>query len=126
MSQIASVITFLVVALFIVTLVTDIITQVIKKITYDKIPTNLLCVIIALILSIVGCCIGASLGIYMLAWYHFVIAIVLGFFAAFIGMNGFDKFMQTLKQYESILEMKSTDFSGEVDEISGESTKHNE
>ena len=106
MSTLSVAITFLVVALFVITLATDIITQVIKKVTYDKIPTNIVCLIVALILAIVVCFVGAAMGIYELMWFHFVVAIIVGFFAAFIGMNGFDKFVQTIDQYKDILSLK--------------------
>lgn len=105
MSSMSTIITFLVIGLFIVTLCTDIITQVIKKITYDKIPTNIVCLIISLVLSIFMCIIGGIIGIYVVQWYHIVIAIIFAFFAAFIGMIGFDKLVQTIEQYKNILEL---------------------
>ena len=107
--NIGQIVGFLVIGLFLVTFATDIITQVIKKVTYDKIPTNIICAVIANILAVIACFIGVSMGVYELQWYYVVIAVILGIFAAFIGMNGFDKFMQTLKQYESILELKAAE-----------------
>ena len=125
MNDIAAVVSFLVIGLFLVTFVTDLMTQVIKKVTYDKIPTNIVCLIIAVILAVIGCFIGAAIGVYVLAWYHFVIAVILGFFAAFIGMNGYYKLVQIFKQYEGILDLakeRTAKASAEA-EVSGETTE---
>ena len=125
MNDIAAVVSFLVIGLFLVTFITDVMTQVIKKVTYDKIPTNIVCLIIAIVLAVIGCFIGAAMGVYVLAWYHFVIAVILGFFAAFIGMNGYDKLVQIFDQYKGILDLakaRAVEASAEV-EVSGETTK---
>lgn len=125
MNDIAAVVSFLVIGLFLVTVITDVMTQVIKKVTYDKIPTNILCLIIAVILAVIGCFIGAAIGIYVLVWYHFVIAVILGFFAAFIGMNGYDKLVQIFEQYKGILDLaeaRAAEAAAEV-EVSGETTE---
>ena len=121
MNDIAAVVSFLVIGLFLVTFITDVMTQVIKKVTYDKIPTNIVCLIIAVILAVIGCFIGAAMGVYVLAWYHFVIAVILGFFAAFIGMNGYDKLVQIFDQYKGILDLAKAR-AAEV-EVSGETTE---
>lgn len=125
MNDIAAVVSFLVIGLFLVTVITDVMTQVIKKVTYDKIPTNILCLIIAVILAVIGCFIGAAIGVYVLVWYHFVIAVILGFFAAFIGMNGYDKLVQIFEQYKGILDLaeaREAEAAAEV-EVSGETTE---
>ena len=125
MNDIAAVVSFLVIGLFLVTFITDVMTQVIKKVTYDKIPTNIVCLIIAVILAVIGCLIGASIGVYVLAWYHFVIAVILGFFAAFIGMNGYDKLVQIFEQYKGILDLaeaRATKAASEA-EVSDETTE---
>lgn len=125
MNDIAAVVSFLVIGLFLVTFITDVMTQVIKKVTYDKIPTNIVCLIIAIILAVIGCFIGAAMGVYALEWYHFVIAVILGFFAAFIGMNGYDKLVQIFEQYKGILDLakaRAAEASAEV-EVSGETTE---
>lgn len=125
MNDIAAVVSFLVIGLFLVTFVTDVMTQVIKNVTYDKIPTNIVCLIIAIILAVIGCFIGAAIGIYVLAWYHFVIAVILGFFAAFIGMNGYDKLVQIFDQYKGILDLakaREAEAAAEV-KVSGETTE---
>lgn len=121
MNDIAAVVSFLVIGLFLVTFITDVMTQVIKKVTYDKIPTNIVCLIIAVILAVIGCFIGAAMGVYVLAWYHFVIAVILGFFAAFIGMNGYDKLVQIFDQYKGILDLAKA--RAAEAEVSGETTE---
>lgn len=82
----------------ILTVITNIITQVVKKMTWDKIPTNILAMLVAMTLTL--CAFFAFCQIKGLAvvWYMVVAAIVMGFFVAFAAMYGFDKFRQTLEQ----------------------------
>ena len=65
-----------------ITVMTNIIVQVLKKITWDKIPTNLLALIIAEALTLASGVVGA---------------IVVGFMAAYAAMFGFDKLQEVLK-----------------------------
>lgn len=60
-------------AALILTVITNIITQVVKKVTWDKIPTNILAVVVA----------GA---------------VALGLFVAYAAMFGFDKLREALEQ----------------------------
>lgn len=103
MTNLESLIAFFIVGLFIVTVLTDIITQVIKKVTYEIIPTNVLCLCIAMVLCILASIIGSCMRIYEFVWYYIVFAIIVGFLDSFICMNGFDKFVQTVQQYKKIL-----------------------
>ena len=84
--------------IFALMIVTNIITEVIKKITWDKIPTNLLVVIISEILTLVSGAAYASINNIAIVWYHIVGAIVVGVFVSYAAMFGFDKLQQTLKQ----------------------------
>ena len=71
-----------------ITVMTNIIVQVLKKITWDKIPTNLL--------ALIGGAYAQMNGI-ALTWYLVVGAIVVGFMAAYAAMFGFDKLQEVLK-----------------------------
>jgi purine-cytosine permease-like protein len=78
--------------------VTNVLTEVIKKVTWDKIPSSLLALIISLVLTLgafFGYCAYSSITI---VWYYVAGAVVIGFLVAYAAMFGFD----TLK--EKILE----------------------
>lgn len=76
---------------------TNIIVQVIKKVTWDKIPTNILVVIIAEALTLIaGAAYAQHVGIAIL-WYYVAAAIVVGFMVAYAAMFGFDKLQEVLK-----------------------------
>lgn len=88
--------------IFGLTVVTNILTEVIKKITWDKIPTNLVVVVIAEALTIaVGAAYAQIDGIDVL-WYHAVGVVVVGVFVAYAAMFGFDKLKQALEQIITI------------------------
>ena len=69
--------------IFGLTVVTNILTEVIKKITWDKIPTNLVVVVIAETLTIaVGAAYAQINGINVL-WYHAVGVVVVGVYSPY-------------------------------------------
>ena len=78
--------------------VTNIITEVIKKLTWDKLPTNLLVVIIAEALTLVSGAAYAQINSIAVTWYHVVGAVVVGIFVSYAAMFGFDKFRQAMEQ----------------------------
>ena len=82
--------------------VTNIITEVIKKLTWDKVPTNLLVVIIAEILTLASGSAYAQINGITIVWYHVAGAIVVGIFVSYAAMFGFDKLRQTLEQIGKI------------------------
>ena len=65
---------------------TNIIVQVLKKLTWDRLPTNILAVIVAKGLAVV--------------WYMVVAAVVVGFMVAYAAMFGFDKLKEAIMQLE--------------------------
>lgn len=75
---------------------TNIVVEVFKKLTYDKMPTNILAVIVAEILTI-------ALGIAYLqiksigiVWYMILALIISGFMVAYAAMFGFDKLKEIM------------------------------
>ena len=78
--------------------VTNIITEVLKKITWDKLPTNFLVVIISEALTILSGAAYAEVTAADVAWYHVAAAVVVGLFVAYAAMFGFDKFKQALER----------------------------
>lgn len=79
---------------------TNIIVQVLKKLTWDKLPTNILAAIVALVLTLTAFFAYCQIKGVAVAWYMVAAAVVLGFMVAYAAMFGFDK----LK--EAVLQMK--------------------
>lgn len=84
--------------------VTNIITEVLKQITWDKLPTNILVVIIAEVLTLASGAAYAQIYAIPIMWYHIGAAVVLGLFVAYAAMFGFDKLKQALEQRNSTTE----------------------
>lgn len=78
--------------------ITNLITEVLKKVTWNKIPTNLLVVIIAEILTIAFGIAYMQINHITIVWYHIVVVVVLGLFVAYAAMFGFDKLRQAVGQ----------------------------
>lgn len=79
---------------------TNIIAQVLKKMTWDKIPTNCLVIIISMVLTLAAFFAYCQICAITIAWYMVAAAIVLGFLVAYAAMFGFDKLKETLAQIE--------------------------
>lgn len=75
---------------------TNIITQVLKKATWDKLPTNVVAVIVGMVLTIaagIACC---QIKAVPITWYIVAALIVAGFAVAYAAMFGFDKLQEVL------------------------------
>lgn len=68
---------------------TNIVVQVLKKVTWDKLPTNALAMIVSLVLT---------LGAFFAYCSIKEIAVVLAFMVAYAAMFGFDKLKEALAQ----------------------------
>ena len=86
---------------FALMIVTNIITEVIKKLTWDKIPTNLMVVIISETLTLISGAAYAQINGISIIWYHVIGAVIVGIFVAYAAMFGFDKLRQTLEQIQN-------------------------
>ena len=80
------------------TIITNLITEVLKKLLWNKIPTNILVVVIAMSLTFVALAAYARITGFVLLWYHIAAAVVLGLLVAYAAMFGFDKLKQALEQ----------------------------
>ena len=75
---------------------TNIVVQVLKTSTYEKLPTNLLALIVAEVLTIgVGLAYCQNNAI-PLAWYMVAALVVAGFMVAYAAMFGFDKLKEIM------------------------------
>jgi len=80
--------------------VTNIITQVLKRLTWDKLPTNILAVIIAMVLTLGAFFAYCQINGVTVVWYMVAAAVVLGFFVSYAAMFGFDKLREAIAQLD--------------------------
>ena len=110
-------------AALILTVITNIITQVVKKITWDKIPTNILAVVVAMAVTLVAFFAACQVMGWAVTWYMVAGAVALGLFVAYAAMFGFDKLREALetkrKEVKKECMAPYTDFEGKVKELVG-------
>lgn len=80
-----------------ITVLTNIIVRVLKKIAWDNLPSNLLALVIAELLTLSCGGAYAQMNNITIHWYYVIGAIVVGFMAAYAAMFGFDKLQEVLK-----------------------------
>ena len=85
-------------ATLILTVATNIITQVAKKLTWDKIPTNILAFIVAMAVTLLAFFAVCQIMGWAVTWYMVAAAVALGVFVAYAAMFGFDKLREALEQ----------------------------
>ena len=87
---------------FIVTLIgmlvalTNVITEVVKKLTWDKMPTNVLAVVVGELLTLAGGLAYFQVNGIEVVWYYVVALVVIGFMVAYAAMFGFDKLKEIM------------------------------
>ena len=75
---------------------TNIITQVLKKVTWEKLPTNILVVAISMVLTLTTFFAYCQIKAIAVVWYMVAAAVVLGFMVAYAAMFGYDKLMEAI------------------------------
>lgn len=75
---------------------TNIIVQVVKKAVWDKLPTNILAVIVSMALTLVTFFAYCQIKAIAVVWYMVAAAVVLGFMVAYAAMFGYDKLMEAI------------------------------
>jgi len=80
--------------------ITNIIVQVLKKLTWDKLPTNILATLVALLLTLAAFFAYCQIKSITVVWYMVAATIVLGFFVAYAAMFGFDKLKEAIMQLQ--------------------------
>ena len=75
---------------------TNAITEVLKKVTWDKLPTNVLALIVAEALTIVVGLAYFQINEITVVWYMAVALVVLGIMVAYAAMFGFDKLKEIM------------------------------
>lgn len=84
--------------------VTNIIVEVLKKLTWGKLPTNILAFAVAMAVTLLAFFALCQIINIIIVWYMVVGAVVLGFFVCFAAMYGFDKLKQTLEQFRQLID----------------------
>lgn len=77
---------------------TNIIVEVVKKLTWDKVPTNIVATLIAEALTLVAFFAWTSINGIAIMWYYVVAAVVVGILVAYAAMFGFDKLKEVLEK----------------------------
>lgn len=76
---------------------TNIMVEVLKKATWNKLPTNLLALMIGEVLSVIGGIAYFQINGMFIEWYCVAAFIVTGFMVAYAAMFGFDKLQEILQ-----------------------------
>ena len=75
---------------------TNIIVEVVKKATWDKVPTNIVAIIVAVVLTVGVGIAYAQINSITLTWYIISGLIIGGIMVAYAAMFGFDKLREIL------------------------------
>lgn len=75
---------------------TNVIVEVAKKATWDKLPTNILALVVALALTIVAGIAYCQINTVAITWYIVFALVVIGFMVAYAAMFGFDKLKEIM------------------------------
>lgn len=75
---------------------TNIIVEAVKRATWDKLPTNVLALIVAVVLTVAVGIAYCQIKAFLLKWYVLFALVVLGFMVAYAAMFGFDKLKEIM------------------------------
>ena len=82
---------FLITIIGVLVALTNVITEVVKKLTWDKMPTNVLAVAVGELLTLTSGLAYFQVKGIDVVWYYVVALVVIGFMVAYAAMFGFDK-----------------------------------
>lgn len=89
-------ISILITAIGILVALTNVIVQVVKKATWEKLPTNVVALLVAVALTVVAGLAYCQITATALTWYIIAGLFVGGFLVAYAAMFGFDKLKETM------------------------------
>ena len=75
---------------------TNIIVEVAKRATWDKLPTNILALLVAITLTLASGFAYCQIESVPITWYIIVAFVVAGFMVAYAAMFGFDKLKEVM------------------------------
>ena len=94
-------ISVIITAIGVLVALTNIVVEVVKKATWDKLPTNILAIVVAEVLTIAAGFAYWQIEALTLTWYVIVAFVVAGFMVAYAAMFGFDKLKEAMNWGES-------------------------
>jgi hypothetical protein len=80
----------------ILVVLTNIVVQVLKKLTWDRLPTNVLAVVVSMALTLVAFFSYCQIKAIAVVWYMVAAAVVMGFMVSYAAMFGYDKLMEAI------------------------------
>ena len=87
-------------AVAVLVFVTNIIVEVFKNI-FPKLPTNILAVIVAMIVTSLAAAVLLAYQEIAFIWYYVPLVLLLGLFVAYAAMFGFDKFKEAFEKLKA-------------------------
>ena len=78
---------------------TNIIVQALKKVTWEKLDTNFLALIVAMILTLAAGIAFLQIKAIAITWWMVAVLIVAGFVVAYAAMVGFDKLWSQVEEW---------------------------
>ena len=100
LQYIPAVLSAVLLAVLILMVITNIIVEVVKKLTWDKVPTNLLAFIVAMAVTLLAFFAVCRILAVPIVWYMVAAAIVVGFMVAYAAMFVFDTLRDVILQLE--------------------------
>lgn len=94
-------ITALITCIGVLVALTNIVVEVLKKVTYDKLPTNIVAVIVAEILTLGFGIAYLQINAMNILWYMIAALIIGGIMVAYAAMFGFDKLKEIMNWKDS-------------------------
>ncbi len=80
---------------------TNIIVEVFKKITWNKLPTELVVFVVAIALTVLAFLAWASYTAFAMRWYYIVSSVIVGIMVAYAAMFGFEKLKTLFTQLQN-------------------------
>lgn len=87
---------FIITIIGVLVALTNVITEVVKKLTWDKMPTNVLAVVVGELLTLTSGLAYFQVKGIDVVWYYVVALVVIGFMVAYAAMFGFDKLKEIM------------------------------
>lgn len=89
-------ITMVITVIGVLVALTNIIVEVVKKATWDKVPTNIVAIVVAVVLTVGVGIAYAQINAIALTWYIIAGLFIGGIMVAYAAMFGFDKLQEIL------------------------------
>lgn len=92
---------FIITIIGVLVALTNVIVEVVKKVTWDKMPTNILAVAVGELLTLASGLAYFQVEGIDVVWYYVVALVVIGFMVSYAAMFGFDKLKEIMNWGEA-------------------------